>query len=219
MTMVRNWPIASVAAFLVKGMNRSSMRALVSTVFLGAMVLAAAPSHAETIQHFWVDPNTEQWVIDRPQVNQSYVQHPQISFNPGDTFWIIAGGGYNRGGDGDTWVRFVNPLDPSGRGLYYGMVEIPGITPGMIHIADINRLTITIPKETSPYGLYLRLGVLDQPGAYGDNGYYDRDPGWRNQCVGEPDAYVVVTIQHPDEEAVMRAAASASWWAAVAASP
>ena len=105
------------------------------------------------------------------------------------------------GGSGLTWKRYVDPIDTS-KDLLHGLVRIPGATnsfpespivPGYIRISSINGQRLTIPLNSDPDDLFLRLGYEDKN--YADNGYYNRDNGANDQCKDLGNAFVIVTIE------------------------
>jgi hypothetical protein len=49
------------------------------------------------------------WRIDRPNVMQHQTGYPQITFKPGDSVAVDAGGCVQTGGMGSTWKRYVDP--------------------------------------------------------------------------------------------------------------
>jgi len=151
-----------------------------------------------------VNGSTETWRIDEPNVKQKVTPYPQITFKPGDRITIDAGGCVQTGGHGDTWKRYVDPLDvdflrrsvPADK--YHGLIEIPGATLGLVRLNTVvgkDRRMLSIPQNFhSPRGLYLTLGYEDD--GYGDNGYYAHDDGTGNQCKGVGNAYLIITIEH-----------------------
>ncbi len=135
--------------------------------------------------------------IDRPNPTQPSTEYPGITFQPGDTVTIHAGGCVQGGGHGLTWRRYVTPTqsDPL---YYFGLITIPSATAPLEKIQKYWNQSVHI-VDTAPAGnLHLQLGYQDEAGAYGDNGYYSHDNGPGNQCTlpdGGP-AWVELDIKH-----------------------
>jgi hypothetical protein len=83
--------------------------------------------------------------------------------------------------------------DPSHRGLYHGLIRIPGATPGdyLVRIGDIVTKNLTVKDVGTPV-LPLTLGYEDDN--YSDNGYYSHDDGTEDQCKNVGPAEVRITI-------------------------
>jgi hypothetical protein len=145
----------------------------------------------DTIKHVANTPSTDIWRIDSPNVLQTDMAYPEIRFLAGDKVEIEAGGCAQAGGHGSTWRLYVNPgnNDP-----HHGLIRLPGFpTPKRIKdvIGPINTVTIPTPVGPDPS---LHLGY--ESNNYGAGGYWGRDPGPNNECLGQPNAYVVITITH-----------------------
>ncbi len=137
-------------------------------------------------------PNSVTWRIDRPNVKQRITAYPTIRFQPRDIVSVTAEGCVQRGGRGLTWARYVNPQGPNSYRLYSGLIDIPGVTPGLVRIGGWINRTFIIPPNTNPDLLYLSLGYEDD--RYDDNGYDGHDDGWGNQCKNVGPARVTVSI-------------------------
>jgi len=153
------------------------------------------------------------FTINQPPVNVSSVTfdgregRAMYLFQPGDIVTLKAGGCVQTGGKGKTWKRYVNPSGDNSDRLYFGLVNIPGVTGGLKPIrstggtfdgAHPDEYTVTFSKPV-PEGLpeqqrYLVLGYTDD--AYQDNGYYAHDDGNGDQCRScrLQNAWVTITI-------------------------
>ncbi len=150
--------------------------------------------------------------IDQPRVDVATDEIPSVKFQPGDTVKIRAGGCVQSGGMGSTWHLYVNPAGGGAAQTYYsGTIYIPGIIPlDPGDVTGFKRIGATIgqilPPEPSslpktgelaglnPSDLHLFLGFEDEPGDYGDNGYYSHDNGPGNQCGNVGPAWVEVEV-------------------------
>ncbi len=153
-------------------------------------------------------PESTVWRIDNPNVTKSVTDYPQIQFKPGDTVSIAAGGCVQTGGVGQTWKRYWNPSGSNSDRLYYGMIDIPGVTQGLMPIRQTacanqdtrhpDTCTVTfqnpIPDSIPVQNRHLSLGYKDDD--YSDNGYSGHDDGTENQCKGVGNAFVIVSIGH-----------------------
>jgi hypothetical protein len=139
-------------------------------------------------------PNQTVCRIDEPIVTKQLQDYPQVTFQVGDSVTVEAGGCVQTGGTGATWKRYVNPSGPNSNRLYWGTISIPGATEGVVRISDVIGKTLTVSAGLAP-PLFLRLGYVDDD--YGDNGYSSHDDGTENQCKNQPNAFVVLTIDHP----------------------
>lgn len=138
-------------------------------------------------------PNQTVCRIDEPVVNQRLTQYPQIVFQPGETVTVNAGGCVQTGGTGATWKRYVNPSGPNSNRLYWGTISIPGATEGVMRVSDVIGQTLTVSSGIRQ-PLVLELGYVDDD--YSDNSYDNHDDGTENQCRNQPNAFVILTIQH-----------------------
>ena len=135
--------------------------------------------------------------IDKPYPKQAATEYPGITFQPGDTITIHAGGCVQGGGHGLTTRRYVDPIDSDER-YYHGQISIPFATNLLTRIQNVLNQSVHI-SDTAPAGkLHLQLGYEDEKGAYGDNGYYSFDKGPGNQCAGSlgVPAWVQLDIKH-----------------------
>ena len=136
------------------------------------------------------------WRIDRPEVRKEVTEYPNIRFEPGDVVTFQAGGCVQTGGSGNTWKRYVNPLDSNAGALYSGTVWIPGVIGQGSRIGGVVGKAWPVPQNLPPTvaaQLYLRLGYEDDK--YGDNGYYKHDDGTSDQCKNVGNAWVEVHIR------------------------
>lgn len=141
------------------------------------------------------------YLIAMPNVRQHKTEYRSITFTPGDSVKITAGGCVNPGvaisfPPIPPSRRYVDPIDKNGnpvKGLY-GLINIPGAINGLQPIKNYNNKTIQIPKSgVNPASLYLSLGYEDSN--YGDNTYMPMDPGEKGQCSMTPlPAFVSLTI-------------------------
>jgi hypothetical protein len=134
--------------------------------------------------------------IGEPDVARAQTDYPNIPIREGNLVTIDAGGCVQTGGAGKTWKRYVDPQGPNSDRLYHGLVQVPGVTAGLVRIASILGQPRRVPTKaeiTAP--MYLVLGYEDDD--YSDNGYWGRegDDGTGGQCRGLGNAYVIVTIQ------------------------
>ncbi len=160
---------------------------------------------------------------DQPTVVYNGQDDQQVvQFWGGDKVTMIIGGGVQTRGSGDTWKRYVNPLDKDGNAeqkYYFGTIHIPGIQKmaadnspifepirgqvskyGQFDPAMPDRcvLKFEIPNLSYVYDLpYLRLGYEDDD--YVGNCYDDHDQGTKDQCGYLEAAYVLIDIERPDE--------------------
>jgi hypothetical protein len=134
--------------------------------------------------------------IGEPDVTRAQTDYPNIRLPEGSVVTIDAGGCVQTGGHGKTWKRYVDPQGPNSDRLYHGLVQLPGVTGGLVRIASIlGQPKRLLAKDDSADPMYLILGYEDD--GYSDNGYSGRegDDGTGDQCRGLGNAYVIVTIQ------------------------
>jgi hypothetical protein len=136
--------------------------------------------------------------IDRPNPQQHSTEYPQITFQPGDTITIHAGGCVQSGGHGNTWHRYVNPSGGDADRLYHGLITIPFATGVLERVQKYWNSSVHIADNAPVARLHLQLGFDDESGGYGDNGYYSHDDGPGNQCTGSDGgpAWVELAIVH-----------------------
>jgi hypothetical protein len=179
-------------------LTRRFTPALVGVItLLGVFVFSSWLRAEERISLRTSGLNTLEWRIDEPNVGRPVTEYPNIRFQWGDRVTVQAGGCNQTGGVGDTWKRYVDPQGDGSDRLYHGLIQIPGATQGLVRIASVVGRTLTVAPGIDTAQMYLRLGYEDDN--YGDNGYSDRDPGTNNQCVGQPNAFVVLTIERANE--------------------
>jgi hypothetical protein len=143
--------------------------------------------------------------IDRPIVTQPSTVYPGITFRPGDTVTVTAGGCAQSGGIGKTWHRYVDPSGPESDEKYHGWIQVPssqylgggpygGVWFSALPLPFTD--TITTPEDPNcrlPSTLPLTLGFTDSQ--YDDNGYWSHDDGPDGQCELVGDAWVVLVVQ------------------------
>ena len=167
-----------------------SCSALVLVVGLTSFVFA---EDFDKIKITKPDAKTTIYEIDQPNVKQRLTEYKSITFQPGDTITISAGGCCQTGGLGKTWKRYVDPQGPNSERLYYGTIWIPGATTPMVRLQGVNEKTVQVAAGTPTANLFLRLGYIDDN--YDDNGYTGRDDGTGDQCKGLGNAYVRLTVK------------------------
>lgn len=72
--------------------------------------------------------NTQQWIIDQPQVDKSLTEYPEIRFEKGETVIVTASGCVNVSKD-DRKTDWRDYINPEGGGIdrhYHGLIWIPG---------------------------------------------------------------------------------------------
>ena len=112
-----------------------------------------------------------------------------VTFSPGDRVLVTAGGCVQTGGYGPTWKRYVRPTGPDADHSYFGTIDIPGGTNGVVRLSAVVGQTLPVAAAGS-----LRLGYVDDK--YHDNGYDSHDDGTDNQCANSVNAFVSLTIDH-----------------------
>jgi len=138
---------------------------------------------------------TKVWRIDHPDVIDPQRTYEAISFKPGDTVEIVAGGCVQTGGHGATWKLYTNPSGSNADDYYSGQVQIPSVIPSLVRIGGELGFTHFVPLSVPPTqvnNLKLTLGYQDDE--RGDNGYYSHDDGNNNQCAGVGPAWVMVSV-------------------------
>jgi hypothetical protein len=102
---------------------------------------------------------------------------------------------------GLTWKSYVHPVGSSANTYYSGQLWIPNVTGGGLQrIAGVLDHQYLVPANLPPLAasqLVLWLGFQDEPGDYGDNGYWGHDDGNNNQCANVGPAWVQLKIFHP----------------------
>jgi hypothetical protein len=137
-----------------------------------------------------------------PNVSQRETVYDNIVLHPSDVIHIEAGGCVQSGGSGFTWKRYVNPSGENADRFYHDLIFIPGITAKLQCIESCLNQDYTILEGS---GGALKLGYEDND--YADNSYANSDNGTENQCAGEQNAYVDITIKRA---AVTEAASSSN---------
>jgi hypothetical protein len=123
--------------------------------------------------------------VHEPVVNQPATTY-SIRVPGGRHIHIDAGGCVQTGGHGKTWKRYVDPI--SGKGLYHGLIDIPGVTNGLQQLQGLVGGTYEVHGD----GGFVVLGYQDD--GYSDNGYYAHDDGTSNQCRNSVNAWVHLDI-------------------------
>jgi hypothetical protein len=142
------------------------------------------------------------WRVDQPMVVLPSVAIPQIELLAGDKLSFRAGGCAQTGGSGRTWKNFVNPINPDFINEYFGMVQVQNAPDGL---GALQRLSVFMAPDQTQWSVgdkpgALIIGYQDEPGDYGDNGYWGHDDGDSNQCAqGLPDeqggpAFMEITV-------------------------
>jgi hypothetical protein len=145
----------------------------------------------DTVTHVSSSQEKDVWRIDSPNVLQQDTTYTPIRFAPLDRVELSAGGCDQNGGHGNTWRHYV---DPANDARHHGLVRLPGFT-NFQRIMDVAGPShvMTIPASIIGDGV-LHLGFESSDFAAG--GYWGRDPGPNDECVGQPNAWVVITINH-----------------------
>jgi hypothetical protein len=149
--------------------------------------------------------------IDRPNPQHPSTEYPQITFQPGDTVTIHAGGCVQSGGHGNTWHRYVNPSGGDADHLYHGLITIPFATGLMERIQKYWNQSVHIADNADASRLHLQLGFEDGPNDYGDNGYYSHDNGPNNQCAGTDGGPAWVELYVVHHGAMTQPPSTLSW--------
>lgn len=176
-------------------MSRLCVRMVVSGAVFATLV-AAIPAYADgpfdEIQ-MWQEPDGSitYFKITRPNPTVQSRTYESVLI-PGNSYIEVqAGGCVQTGGHGKTWKRYVNPIGPNSNKYYHGLVQIPGAIYTPTRFADLQTLSDGWSAQSHIWNsVFLTLGYEDNN--YDDNGYWGWDPGTGNQCVGEPDAYVLL---------------------------
>jgi Common central domain of tyrosinase len=149
---------------------------------------AHAPAGAIYGQCVATDSTHRTCRIDRPDVTVAHESYPSVVFQPGEYVTISADGCVQTGGVDKTWKDYVYPKGPNSDHLYYGLISIAGVTPGMVPLSSV------VGFEGLPLasGGTLELGYEDDQ--YGDNGYWSHDDGTGDQCKNKGPASVTITI-------------------------
>jgi hypothetical protein len=145
----------------------------------------------DTVAHVSTSPAQDVWRIDSPNVLQLDTTYTQIRFAPLDHVEVEAGGCDQNGGHGDTWRRYLNPANDT---QHHGLVLLPGFATfrRIMDVAGPAR-AVTLPGSISGDSV-LHLGF--ESGNFSAGGYWGRDPGPNRECVGQPNAWVTITIVH-----------------------
>ena len=144
--------------------------------------------------------NYKTWTIDEPNVVQPQTNYPQITYHPGDTIGLTAGGCVQTGGLGLTWKSYVYPSGSDADKYYFGEVSLPATgLQSLLAIGGVVNKEWPVDKNLPPTiplsDLHLTLGYTDDN--YGDNGYYSHDNGNNNQCLNVGPAWVTMNVMTP----------------------
>jgi hypothetical protein len=153
--------------------------------------------------------------IDRPNPQHPSTEYPQITFQPGDTITVHAGGCVQSGGHGSTWHRYVNPSGGDADHLYHGLITLPFATGVLERIQKYWNQSVHIADNADPARLHLQLGFEDGSNDYGDNGYTSHDDGPNNQCAGSDGGPAWVELYIVHHGAVIHPPATLSWDVAI----
>lgn len=160
-------------------------------------------------------PRTRTCRVDEPNVTQRLTDYPAVRLQPGDVVTVAASGCVRTGQDAATWKRYVDPQGPRSDQLYFGLINIPGVTNGPVRLQSVLQSPLRVPA--APAGVpIVQLGYEDD--FYGDNGY-DRREGITGQCQGLGPAAVILTIQQPGAAVTPAATAITPTQAPVVAQP
>jgi len=179
-------------------MGKSTSLAVAIFLSLGASTFCAAETF-DLISRPQPPAGTDLVIrIDHPNPTQPTTSYPTVTFQPGDTVTIHAGGCVQSGGHGNTWHRYVNPSGGDADHLYHGLITIPFATENLARIQKYWNKSVHIADSAPVAKLHLELGFEDEQGAYGDNGYYSHDNGPGDQCAGSDGgpAWVELAIVH-----------------------
>lgn len=145
----------------------------------------------DAVTHVSSTPDKDVWRIDSPNVLQADTSYTQVRFAPLDRVELEAGGCDQNGGHGDTWRHYVDPPTDS---QHHGLIRLPGFA-SFRRIMDVTgqaRAT-TLPASTAGDAI-LHLGF--ESDNFSAGGYWGRDPGPHGECIGQPNAWLVITINH-----------------------
>lgn len=158
------------------------------------------PGVVDIVSSYMLDATTQVWCINHPDVTLSEDKFPEIIFRKGDVVRIAAGGRVQTGGHGLTSKRYVTPIKAWVSSVhsqeddqYFGSISIPGVIPEQKLSAAIKNGPFSVSSDPGQ-DAFLRLKYADD--GYGDNGYWNQDWGWYDQCRGMEDAWVVIIIKH-----------------------
>jgi hypothetical protein len=149
---------------------------------LGVVSLAPAWAFADNLSCTSDGQGNDHCDILLPNVLAASTDYPTITFQAGDTVRIAAEGCAQTGGSGNTWKRIVLPSGPDSDHLYSGLISIPGVTNGLVPLAQVVN-NASLPAST---GGWLTLGYQD--GDFSDNGYWSHDDGTEDQCKDQSGA-------------------------------
>jgi len=174
--------------------NRPFVLVAIAAAFVAVMLEQSSASQRISIAQ--LNATTTVVRINEPIVNQRLTEYRSITFQPGDTVMVRAGGCVQTGGHGRTWKRYVNPSGANSDRLYHGLIWIPGVMGGLVRLQGWVDRPLTVPPGVNPSLLFLRLGYEDD--GYGDNSYSAHDDGTEDQCKGTGGgaAWIELTISH-----------------------
>lgn len=96
------------------------------------------------------------WTIQNPDIRKFSTEYPMIRFQPGDEVRVSAEGCAQPGSGtkptGSTWRGYASPQGDSAELYYYGLIQIPGATPGFYKIRSaVNASPLWIPSNIHRY--------------------------------------------------------------------
>jgi hypothetical protein len=140
--------------------------------------------------------NTDVWTIRKPDVTQADDPFSQIRFKRGDVVSVLAGGCAQTGAFGqNSWKRYVRPVNVTRNDddNHFGSLSIPGVI-GQTRLLDaLHSPPISISTDPGA-GASLHLEYADDN--FRDNGYWNPDDGWLEQCRMPELAWTALVIQH-----------------------
>src|SRR4051794_39453447 len=113
--------------------------------------------------------STKQCLLWKPDVTTQSRTYGTVPFAAGDLVRLYGNGCAQGGGSGSTWHRYVNPHD----NLHFGSASISG---GALPMTRFSSLGDARDIQVATNQL-LTLYFNDDPGSFGDNGYYSWDSG------------------------------------------
>jgi hypothetical protein len=135
---------------------------------------ASCTGNAFASDCFIWEPNVKN---DKSQAPLFGLETYNVRFAPGDQAFLYANGCAQGGGSGQTWHRYVSPND----NLHWGAASIRDDS-GAYELNKLQFSSIQAVAEDIRAPGSLQLYYNDDPGAYGDNGYWGWDGGDVNEC-------------------------------------
>jgi len=137
--------------------------------------------------------------IDQPRVDVPRTEYKSVTFKPGDTFVIFAGGCVQTGGG---WKSYVYPATAGNAAwpdlVFAGTVYVEDVIPSPMRMYEaMNRSYLVPANAASQKDYFLRLGYeIDK---VHESGYYNHEDGLEGQCRGVGPAWVEVKVMSGDE--------------------